>query len=346
MSKKVLFLHGYGESALLAGMSTKDLKDVCKNKGYNFLDVPDGFTPLKSATEVDPIHDEEYRKMVASGDLDAFSWYPLAKGSEGGHRKAGFDDFGFRSKKADTDVCVKKLADMITKLGGVDIICGFSQGGELAYLLMEYLATPAASAYAWASQCKVVCTFGSEDSFLQRGSAPSAIKKDTSFFICYGQKDLDSVHDSQTTKAALEKAGARSVVTHEVVGLDHHMPKNEGNGKAAYEAMDALIKAADKPAGAAAPATAVDISERHDDSKIARLPDGRSVRAIDDLMNDPNTKMFTWEIPPEAPPGWGKGNGEAYLIEHCGLYRPDHPKWIEMHPEGVEAYWAQKDKKR
>lgn len=69
-------------------------------------------------------------------------------------------------------------------------------------------------------------------------------------------------------------------------------------------------------------------------------------RAIDDLMNDPNTKMFTWEIPPEAPDGWGIGKGEEYLIKNCGLYRPDHPAWKELHPEGVDAYWEKKNAKR
>ena len=122
--KKVLFLHGYGESALLAGMSTKDLKEVSKSKGYTFLEVPDGFKQLKSETEVSPIVDEEYRKMVASGDLDAFCWYPLTKDAitTGGHRKAGFTDFEFRAKKEESDAAVLKLVEMITKLGGVDAV--------------------------------------------------------------------------------------------------------------------------------------------------------------------------------------------------------------------------------
>ena len=147
-------------------------------------------------------------------------------------------------------------------------------------------------------------------------------------------KDLDAEHDSQTCSKSLEAVGARAVVTHKVEGLDHHMPKKaDAVGKAAYDKMLSELANSVKaftPAPAPAPAAP---------------PPGKSIRAIDNLMNDPNTKMFTWEIPPEAPPGWGRGyeNGEAYLIEHCGLYRPEHPKWKELHPEGVEEYWKKKN---
>ena len=133
MSKKVLFLHGFGESSLLAGMSTMDLKDVLKGGGYELLPTPDGFQKLQSASECEPITDVRYRKMVQAGDLDAFSWYPLVKGLDGGHRTKG-KDFQHRAAQSDVTEAVTKLVDYITKLGGVDAIAGFSQGGELAYL--------------------------------------------------------------------------------------------------------------------------------------------------------------------------------------------------------------------
>ena len=51
----------------------------------------------------------------------------------------------------------------------------------------------------------------------------------------------------------------------------------------------------------------------------ASVPIGKSVRAMDDLMKDPNVPMFTWTIPPEAPPGWGRGYvaGEKWLKENA-----------------------------
>lgn len=118
----VLFLHGYGESGLLAGMSTKDLKDVCRLKGHDLLNIPDGFKQLKSEAECGPIADDEYRKMVMDGDLDAFCWYQVSKDGIGGHRKAGFADFAYRAKKADADAAVLQLVQLITELDGVDAI--------------------------------------------------------------------------------------------------------------------------------------------------------------------------------------------------------------------------------
>jgi len=353
---KVLFLHGFGESSLLAGMSTNDLKEVLKGAGHELLDAPNGWYSLKDAAASKYIADVEYRQMVMDGDLDAFSWIQIQDSKEGGHRRAGFKDFDGRPSQADTEVSVTKLVDFITKIGGVDAIIGFSQGGELAYYLCEHLGKPDVKV-PWADQLKFVGTFGSEDPFNKRGSEPVAMKNDVIFYISFGSKDVDAVHDSATCKASLDKAGARSVVINQVEGLDHHMPKNsDANGKIAYDKMLAEIAKAQKPftpkptAVAAAPAAVEpaatgaavpDISdapvERFGREKVFSFTN----RAIDDLMNDPNTKMFTWEVPPEAPPGWGRGyeHGETYLVENCGLYRPDHPKWKELHPEGVDAYW-------
>ena len=63
-------------------------------------------------------------------------------------------------------------------------------------------------------------------------------------------------------------------------------------------------------------------------------------RAVEELLNHPKTVKSTWEIPPEAPPGWGQGKemGENYLIEHCGLFRPENPLWHKVHPEGLDEY--------
>jgi hypothetical protein len=83
-------------------------------------------------------------------------------------------------------------------------------------------------------------TFGSEDPFTKRGSPPKKMKGlHVRFFICLGDRDDDAIYDSQTTKSALELSGAPMVVTHKVVGLDHHMPKQ---GDPAYSKMITLFK--------------------------------------------------------------------------------------------------------
>ena len=347
MSKKVLYLHGFGESELVAGMAAKDLKDTLTTAGYELLKVPDGFIPLKSKEECAPIVDPEYRKMVEAGDLEAFAWYPFVKGDTGGHRKPPFEDFEFRTTAPAREEAVKKLVALIDKLGGVDAIVGFSQGGELAYLLCEYLGRPGVSV-KWSGRLKFIATFGSEDSFNQRGEAPAVLKQDTTFFIGYGEFDKDAVHDSQTAKTSLEKVGARKVVAHEIKGLDHHMPKKDAAGTAAYKLMVEEMASAFKPA-TVAPVAKKEGENYVDEKGILRFPDGRSVRALDDMMLDPNVPKFTWEIPPEAPPGWGIGKGEEWLIENCDLYRPEHPAWIKCvarprlvpkHPNGLKrASW-------
>ena len=187
----------------------------------------------------------------------------------------------------------------------------------------------------WADKLKFVATFGAEDPFNQRGKPPVAIKRDLVLFICFGSEDEDAVYDSETCRAALEKAGARSVTRHVVDGLDHHMPKNgeavgNSNGAAYVKMMELLAEAAKpytvpKVAPTPAPAPVVDISDsakkaieelapkgmahlyadcvprpdlvgqkNEKGERIGRngLPLGRSRRAIDDLMNDPDTKLF------------------------------------------------------
>jgi hypothetical protein len=164
--------------------------------------------------------------------------------------------------------------------------------------------------------CRFVATLGSEDTFNQRGtfeSRPVRLGKGISFFICYGTDDTHAAHDAQTLKAALEKpkagVGAARIVLHEVPGLDHHVPKHDQNGKFALTALSAAFTASGG------------FKEKHE---LDSQP--RGFRAIDDLIKSlPREKLFIPEIPPEAPPGWGLGNGDQWLI--------DHPEWPEPHEE-------------
>jgi hypothetical protein len=141
-ASKVLFLHGYGESSMMSGMSTAALQKALKaaNPGVEMLPVPDGYHKLKTDADLEPIEDEDYKKMCQDGELDAFAWFPLRDGRDsrdGGHRSKPARDFEFRSDSADVAAAVKKLCGDIDKMGGVDGVMGFSQGGELAYLLAE-----------------------------------------------------------------------------------------------------------------------------------------------------------------------------------------------------------------
>ena len=187
----------------------------------------DGFIHLKTAEDMVAIHDEEYKQMCQAGDLDAYCWYSLDKHrTDGGHRAAGVKDFSFRSSPSSIADAVEKLIKHIDKLGDVEALVGFSQGGELAYLMAEHFGKLSVKSQ---QQLCFIGTFGSEDSFTKRGSPPASLPHNLRFFICFGDGDEDAVHDSATTEKALAAAGAAYVKTLQVKGLDHHMPK-EGDG--------------------------------------------------------------------------------------------------------------------
>jgi hypothetical protein len=101
---KILFLHGYGESATLAEFKTAQLKKALSDEGQEteLLPFPNGTKKLATKTEFMPIFDPDYRQMCEDGELPAYSWYPLVKEvDDGGHRDpenaAGAKDFAFRS---------------------------------------------------------------------------------------------------------------------------------------------------------------------------------------------------------------------------------------------------------
>ena len=56
MPAKFLFLHGFGESNMLASNSTSTLSEVLKPEGIK-LESMDGFTKLEKDTDFDPIPD-------------------------------------------------------------------------------------------------------------------------------------------------------------------------------------------------------------------------------------------------------------------------------------------------
>jgi len=236
----VLFLHGFGESPMVAEVSADPLKSALEGGGAKFLPIPAGFKKLSTPDEMAAIGDPEYRQTCMDGALDAYAWYPLVKGNEGGHRAPPAEDFAFRASPADTAEAVKQLKAMIEKANGVDAIMGFSQGGEMCYYMAEALDTLLPD---HKKQLKFVATFGSEDSFLQRGKEPTSISSQLHFFICYGDGDADAVADSQTAAASLKKAGAGGVTTHKVAGLGHAMPKDAAVYKAMVDAFKGALSA-------------------------------------------------------------------------------------------------------
>ena len=135
-----------------------------------------------------PIVDEKYRQMCEQGGLEAFCWYPLRNDVKGGGHRVGHrmgTDFEYRGTEKEMNEAVTKLVAHIKSVGGVDGIVGFSQGGELAYLLAE--AIPAAAK----PRVKFIATFGSEDVFLERGRPPRILCPSLHFFLSYGSEDLE-----------------------------------------------------------------------------------------------------------------------------------------------------------
>jgi hypothetical protein len=222
-AKQVLYFHGFGESPEIATIATEALNEAIKGAGAELLALPAGFVKLETAESMQPIVDETYRNMCIDGKLESRAWYPLVKGLDGGHRAPPAKDFDFRATAEQQAAAVKAALKLIEDAGGVDGIIGFSQGGELCYLIAEARASLSAAA---AKRLRFVATFGAEDTFLQRGQPPTSIPGEIHFFICFGDGDADAVVDSVTAAAALKGAGATKVVTRMVAELGHHMPKD------------------------------------------------------------------------------------------------------------------------
>ena len=246
----------------------------------------------------------------------------LKKGTEGGHRTPPAKDFEHRHDFKEATQAVMKLCAHIDKLGGVDGLVGFSQGGELAYLVADNFWRLSSQSQ---KKLRFIGTFGSEDPFNQRGIPPTTIPHDVRFFIGYGEKDDDAAHDAQTAKKALEDGGALKVVTHAVAGLDHHMPK-EGDG--AYASLLALFDDALHGEKLVKPdPPKIDVSDYKFDVDpkllvLAAYDPKREVQLTpEERLNEYERlggKVWRPTIPPEAPPGWGRGyaNGQKWLDEN------------------------------
>jgi len=180
------------------------------------------------------IADPEYRKACVDGELESFCWYPLVRGRSGGHRKPGAKDFEFRADPVDQKAALGRLVAHIHALGGVDGLLGFSQGGELCYLLAEAIESLDDEARL---RLRFIATFGSEDPFLQRGQKPSQVSARLSFLIVHGEGDEDAVHDAPSVRDMLAAAGAQRAELLAVAGLAHAVPKDRGTLSAVVSAL-------------------------------------------------------------------------------------------------------------
>ena len=202
-----------------------------QDEGVELLPPLPAFTKLEANDEFGSIGDPVFREMCSSGDMTSLCWYRKIKGVEGGHRVKAEEDFEYRGEKHEMEEAVKKLCAHIEEVGGVDGVIGFSQGGELAYLLAE--AAEEGLKPATAKRLKFVATFGTENVFLQRGRAPGPIPNAMHFFIITGTDDWEGMADAEDTAFDLRVSGAGSVIVQKIEGLGHVMPKE----KAVYESV-------------------------------------------------------------------------------------------------------------
>lgn len=130
---------------------------------------------------------------------------------------------------------VSKLCAYIDELGGVDGVIGFSQGGDLCYLLAE--ATNQMSEES-RERLQFMATFGAKDPFRQRKKWPASIMPTLKFYIFAGEGDKDSIRDSLSIGEAIKMAGAKYVAVHRVQGLGHGLPVQ----KALYQDMFSALE--------------------------------------------------------------------------------------------------------
>jgi predicted esterase len=260
----VLYLHGYGENGLIASYATLGLTAALAPRGFAIDSQLEGYIKLESDEDLDPIIDKEYMEMCKSGEFEAYAWSRFIKvtpeeeeeeaapsgggggfgGVRRGHRIPSAPDFEHLDDPQTQSLAVEKLAEHINKLGGVDGLVGFSQGGAIACLLAEAAGERLSASAQQRLRC--IGVFGSEDPFTKRGVPPrgGAVLASLRFFVCFGERDDEARYDSETLGGGLAAAGVKEVRTCRVPELDHHMPPE---GDSAYEELLAVLERAVRP---------------------------------------------------------------------------------------------------
>jgi hypothetical protein len=126
-AKKLLFLHGYADCAMLA----ESFQFGGLRKAFPGCEVQcfEGIVPLKTKEDFEHMPEGEMKTMAVSGDLPVFCYARITQESKKASKAQGENTF--------LQPAIKALEAKVVKDGGYDILCGFSQGGEVVYNLAD-----------------------------------------------------------------------------------------------------------------------------------------------------------------------------------------------------------------
>ena len=243
---KLLYLHGYGENKMTAVMQIGDLNHVLKSACADLINI-EGFEQITTLQDTYPIYpaDPEYARTVLKGDLGkAYFWWPLhvPKCPEKGDKGETWRVYSKETVEVQL-TAVRKLAEHIEKLGGVDGIVGFSMGGEMAYLLLQHLNVLSEASRA---KLKFIGTVGSEHILAKIPlSKPmlSEVPHKLAFWLAYGELDEEASEDVPKLADDLKALGHR-VVTRKLEKMGHRMPPGK---QIMFELSSLLLKALGRP---------------------------------------------------------------------------------------------------
>lgn len=251
----VLYLHGYGDNRMVASLQAGDMRHVVES-AYADVHIIEAFEQVKTHEDTYPIYpaDPEYARTVLKGDMGkAYFWWKLTvpvcpKKDDPGDLWRHYD----KETEEIQVAAVKKLAEHIERLGGVDGIVGFSMGGEMAYLLLQHLELLSP---AHQKKLKFIGTVCSEHILSKIPlSKPFKLPHKMGFWLAYGEEDPEAVVDVPKAAEFFRDAGAH-VVVRKLEKQGHTMPKSK---LIFYEMNSVFLKALKRPYGG---------DEEHEDYK-------------------------------------------------------------------------------
>jgi predicted esterase len=230
---RVLFLHGYGGAMELVDISTQELR---KSLPGSQVDVLPGWIKIHTEAQLACLEGHKANasllRAARAGLFELFAY-------------ATYDEVTDRMRKADMDAAVDRLANHISTASGFDVVCGFSQGGEVVANLLrrlpqlnEQLSTPV----------RVIGIFSTRThhTFGDHIGGPPAVRfgaNELSAFICCGEQDdfdkedanAGNLDDMEAIARMIQVTGADCVTMHHRGG--HEMPKADDAAMAAFAAL-------------------------------------------------------------------------------------------------------------